>query len=434
MGNKIITRSASFRGRVWKRPYNQPMSVRYDGQVLSLGYTRTGSHNPKYRSWIKSGLNASGDMTVTVQNSEAEDRKDRVIWRTSTDPNQPAYSQMNEHGVEGIVTNTGTPVIVVQHSGSSSMVNARAIAIRCLQRKWTARRRQFQGGVFLAEFGKTVQMVVKPAKALQSKALSFSRRASKLAKRLPRGDSWRKTMADTWLEATFGWRPLLADINDGARALARTVTRDVLERQQFRCFGQDEQPVTQSVLGHGPIGYDGTYSVWYTTQRSVVSRSIVILYGVWSAKTENSSSAASSAWRLASLSGFNWEDVAPQVWEVIPWSFLVDYFINVGDVIEASCNTLNGPLWVEEVNILETEDLRKITLNVPFTKDQYAGKIVSIDGPDTTCKGSYRTVTRKEYTGPLQPTLRFQLPVDMQWLNIAALAAGGKPFTQPFIR
>jgi hypothetical protein len=137
---------------------------------------------------------------------------------------------------------------------------------------------------------------------------------------------------------------------------------------------------------------------------------------------------------LASLSGFNWEDVAPQVWEVIPWSFLVDYFINVGDVIEASCNTLNGPLWVEEVNILETEDLRKITLNVPFTKDQYAGKIVSIDGPDTTCKGSYRTVTRKEYTGPLQPTLRFQLPVDMQWLNIAALAAGGKPFTQPFIR
>jgi hypothetical protein len=276
-------------------------------------------------------------------------------------------------------------------------------------------------------------MVTKPARSLRSKVATFARSARKLAKlRNVKGSNWAKVVADTWLETTFGWKPLLADVRDGAKALARHATNNALERHQFRVYGEDVSPVTATVSGISS-GLSPFHAFSWRTSRVTNNSSACILYGVWSARPGNPVLLGKRASQLATLSGLNWEDLPAQVWELIPWSFLVDYFINVGDVIEAAANTFNGPLWVEEVQINETKVSQDMVADVPSMVLATGGQYWFHEDLGSTMQSSYRTVTRLPYVGPLQPTLALRLPVPSQWLNIAALVAGGKPL-QPFLK
>lgn len=426
MGNKTKTRYVSWRGRVWKALADAAPQQFVSADVRSYGYNRTGGDNPKYRLLIKSGINACNAMTVTVSNAEAEDYKTKVFVRKSANPGSPDYYKIGTFGNEGVFLNVNLPLGISSHSGSSSMGEACALAIRVLNRKITARRRQFQGVVALGELGKTAMMVLKPAKSLRAKAESFTRRVRKLTKRGAGGGSVAKVIADTWLEAQFGWKPLLADVQDGALAVARTAQKDVLERQQFRAYGENVVPSLTSESFVGPVGFDAGSGVLYRVNRIVKNTSACILYGRFSTKIQNPERVGHYATRLANLSGFNWEDVVPQAWELMPWSFLVDYFTNVGDVLEGCANLISGVDWIEEVHITETEDLRNYTIDVSALKANLGGTYVTHEGLDTHTKQSYKSISRHSFAGFLQPSLRFSLPVDLQWLNIAALIAGGK--------
>jgi hypothetical protein len=432
MGNKTKTKPVSWRGRYWIRGGLEG-SVPIDETSATLrhyGFTRVAGDVPFFRWLIRRNTNASGNLSVNVSNAEVSDLVSESQVRVGTSPSSPDWNKVTKFGLEGAFQGANVPEPISSHSGSPSMVKANAIAIRCLQSKWTKRRRQFSGGVFLGELGKTIMMVIRPAKALRAKLSSFSQRASKIAKRRARGDSVTKVLADTWLESVFGWKPLISDIQDGALALARTVEKDVLERHQFRCFGQDEVTLnpfaTPFRLG---LGLGDVHS--FIAYTHTVARAQMILYGVWCARVADSALASSSARRLATLSGFNWEDIPSQAWELVPWSFVVDYFSNVGDVIESAANTLNGPLWIEQVQITETETIRDIVPDPSDAAQFYGARFISQQSSNSRSRSSYRTILRGAYGGSFQTDLSFRLPIGTQWLNLAALAAGGRSF-QPF--
>jgi len=44
--------------------------------------------------------------------------------------------------------------------------------------------------------------------------------------------------------------------------------------------------------------------------------------------------------------GFDWQTAVLTAWEIIPYSFLVDYFINIGDILEASLFNQTNLAWV----------------------------------------------------------------------------------------
>lgn len=426
MGNKNTTRYVSWRGRVWKRFIPpSPLQQFVSADVRSYGYSRTGGNNPAYKRIVKSGLNAANPMNVSVSTAEAGD------FRTVVYVLEPVSKAVWTYGNEGVFINVNEPLGLASHSGSSSMVNASALALRVLNRKTTARRRQVMGAVVIGEIGKTVAMIAKPAKALRSKVATFANRLRKLRKRLPRSESTIKVIADTWLEAQFGWKPLLADVRDGATAVARTVEKDVLERQQFRAYGDDVGLVLTSDGTVGPVGWDSTSGVVYRVNRSVTNKSECILYGRWSTRIQDSSKVGLNLRRLRQLSGLNWEDEPAQAWELIPWSFLIDYFINVGDVLEGVGNFRNGIDWVEQVQIVTTEDRRTYSVSVDALKASLGANYLTHDGLQTQTIQSYRTISRQAFLGPLTPSLAFSLPQNLQWLNIAALVAGGRSF-QPF--
>lgn len=425
MANKTKTRYVSWRGRVWKRFTVGPFQQFVSGDPRSYGYSRSGGDNPGYRQLIKKGLNAANQMTVTVSTAEAGDFKTIVYVL------EPVSNSVWTYGNEGVFLNVNEPLGITGHSGSSSMSNACALALRILNRKTTARRRQVMGLVVVGELGKTISMIVKPAKALRQKVTSLTNRLRKLKKRSAGGSSWYKTAADTWLEAQFGWKPLLADVKDGAKAMARVVEKDALERQQFRAWAMDQGLVLTSDGTVGPVGWDGSSGCGYLVNRSVVNRSECVLYGRWSTRIQNPELVGHTNARLLQLSGLNWEDVPAQAWELIPWSFLVDYFTNVGDVLEAVGNFVNGIDWVEEVHITTTEDSRTYMVNVAQLKALHGANYITHEGLETLTKQSYKTISRQAFVGSLTPSLSFSLPQDLQWLNIAALIAGGRSF-QPF--
>jgi len=278
-------------------------------------------------------------------------------------------------------------------------------------------------------------MVLRPAKTLRNSVGSFQQSLALKARngRLS-GPKGRRVLADTWLEYAFGWQPLLADVEDGAKALARVATRDALERQQFRAHAMEETPV--SITGNIADAANLVFGagIIYSGNIIKVGLAEVIYYGKFMTKLQDSSALMSSTERLIERSGFSLPDIIPSAWELVPWSFFIDYFSNVGDVLEQAANINTALIFCNEVNITTSEERREMAFDYARTKSQFGGGPVYPEvqwlyasGSQARSKSSFKTVVRLP-AGDLFPRqLSLRLPVGLQWLNIAALFAGGRP-------
>lgn len=432
MGNKTKNMPVSFRGYGWRKLLSANINdTLFNGTIRTFGYIRTGGNMPRYKFVIRNGGPAMNPMVVTVTNGSFSEDLNHTVW-IGAKKNTPngLVDVIDSWGFVGIGDSLAPPVLANHEGTANPLVDACKGANRILHRKWTSRRRQFQGGVVIAEWRKTLELVFKPARALRSRVRTLTARLAKAKRRTARNRShWSKAAADTWLEVTFGWKPLIADVKDGAVAAARIATRDALERQQFRAYGDSTETVQVStgfqsvgcVTGNTDLGF----RICDTTRR----KGYCVIYGKWQTKLQDALATHGLFHRLATLSGL-WSlgDIAPQVWELVPWSFLVDYFSNVGDCAEAGANVFDQPMWMVEVDIDETEKTRDYVFDTKYLRDTYPTYLAS-DGGNLTRKTSYKVIERKMFDySKLYPSLSLSLPFDMQWLNIAALISGGRSF------
>ncbi len=114
-----------------------------------------------------------------------------------------------------------------------------------------------------------------------------------------------KAAAANWLELQYAWLPLLNDIFSGAEQLAKTMYRP----KSFKTRSSYTQKYSSTVSSGGMYQvYEGRVSVRYIATH-----------------TESGT--------FAEVSGLvNPENLA---WELLPWSFVVDWFIPVGNYLEA---------------------------------------------------------------------------------------------------
>jgi hypothetical protein len=459
MGNKNVPKRVAWRGYSWDtNSFTGAEDGGWSGFLNTYDFNRVGSEDPNFRVKIKQNLNASGNLNFTVMNASTSDADCTIYWRKAA--SGPDSNVIYTSGHRGVFFGLNMPQRVVGHWASSDLDQACQGALRIFHRKWTGRRRAVMGIAMAGELGKTIKMLFRPAKALQDGIQTYIRRAKRLARRsdmfLPasarkaRRPDTAKIIADTWLEAVFGWQPLIGDLKDAARGLARIATKDYLEREQFRAYFVVPKSVSHTVGTVGPVGFSPISGVNYTLEREQSMASECILYGVWATRLQNRAAVLSLAQRLIDRShafqlsdltpksraaerlGFSVEDWAPSIWELIPYSFLVDYFTNIGDIIEASCNTTDGPLWIEEVDITHSFDRRKFQPLSDLPKANFGSRFVSLSGAEIDTQSELRTVVRKGFDmAKIRPTLTFSLPFSTQWLNIAALAAGARP-PKPF--
>lgn len=168
--------------------------------------------------------------------------------------------------------------------------------------------------VFYKERGKTAAMVRRP---LEGASAHLERIFARRAKLLKRGLSLASATAQAWLELRFGWRPLMYDIAGIAQAALH------------------EKPVAGRLLvarGGADVSY--LESVYDTTTSYKKTHT-------WSSKDRASAGVlysyrdlTESEWRAKCL-GLNLRTVPAHLWEVMPWSFVVDYFVKVGLWLDA---------------------------------------------------------------------------------------------------
>lgn len=198
-----------------------------------------------------------------------------------------------------------------------------------------------KGAILLGELGKTLKMLASPASALRNGILSYLKRArsiEKAAKRRAkkRRKPWNgrdnerlgKVLAKTWLEYSFGWMNLVRDIKDATAAYSAFQAKAETARAYGKCEVEVDKTSTKSPSTFMSYGYHNKVS-------DFIRKDKVVLKGVIKM---NADVMVSEAERIKYLCGFNLAEFVPTAWELLPASWVVDMFTNVGDIL----NSIHG--------------------------------------------------------------------------------------------
>lgn len=162
----------------------------------------------------------------------------------------------------------------------------------------------FNAPVFLAEASKTVDMVFGKAQQLHRAYRAF-RRGNLVAVRNALGVNSSKGGSNNWLEFKYGWMPVLQDIHGAAKTLA-----DIQYKPRNQVFHSRVKSKSQWASGgmNGAIHYEA--KAWCRVRVNTPSLALGNKIGL-----------------------LNPLAVA---WELVPFSFVADWFVNIGDCIAES--------------------------------------------------------------------------------------------------
>lgn len=383
----------------------------------SYDKTRTSVRNPKWKEQVANGQQAGTPFTASgVERTVFEDGFTSVTLKLGTVDKPEYYS-------ESYAGSLGYSVVAPNHL-SGRLTTADNQALKSVYSAIKQQQQHFSGGTFLGEFREALHMIKRPASALRD---GISKYNGILTKRMngaiSRGQSRKqrkKALLDaasgSWLEASFGWLPLLSDIKGIAETAARF--QYDFRHSEVRGFGIDRKVATYP----NEDLHIANYLNGHVIQRDEWNQIVVYRCGVSFANTSDFGSIG----RLAELSGFNLSDFAPTVWELTPWSFLVDYFTNVGDVISAYSTGNSAVKWTNKSDVLRTTRTVMCVASLDDMKRQLGSSISKIVGFNSGGFGSSKVVRkdviRSQPSSLPMPTLEFSLPgSSFKWANVVAL-------------
>jgi len=375
-----------------------------------LGVTKSGSPVPGYKRLIKNGLNAASsytrletdiDIKVGLTTARAQ------CW----DPPRP----------KGTTTRTFLGVYLPLPSipGLQATVAAENSAKMSFISDVKRGYNTISGGVFLGELRQTLDMIRHPARGfkfgLQDWITAVQKRQSRYCSARNRS-KWRSTcidrmnadLADLWLEYSFGWSPLISDTIAGAEALNELINGK-LRYTSVSGAGRSEESTVVALNGNYP-GISGSFIVG---QNRTIKRSAVYYKGRVKAQADGP-----TLTNARDLFGFKLEEFVPTVWNLLPYSFLSDYFVNIGDILEATFFDRSSILWANKSTVQES--FSSVTGYPVFdTKQGWSG-----GGSPGSARAVHKSFKRESSIDSLVPSLEISLPGSpAKWTNIAALVA-----------
>jgi len=225
-------------------------------------------------------------------------------------------------------------------------------------------------------------------------------------------------LSDAWLQYSFALKPTCRDIETAVKAIQNF---GVQRATRVRGFGKAEEcSITP---------YDGTYSqlgwVKFVGQNLNYKRVKVIYTGSWQNKMSTFMGEEPNYGFDPKTLGLTLDRFVPAFWELIPYSFLVDYFANVGDLIGAVSLRHFNIRWLQRTEVREFETVHpggQFFPTYPSDFEMLPGAV-----PATySWKRSY--VQRAQYTGWAIPSFEWRIPDldSLKWLNMAALLGGSR--------
>lgn len=183
-------------------------------------------------------------------------------------------------------------------------------------------------GESLMDVGRTVAMLRRPfrsaTKLLTSMVKSRTHRLKSPGVKLAQASS------DTWLEYRYAWKPIIMDgmsvIDDVNRKLSRASDR---QQRLVARAGVSLKNNCQGTIPPTPLS--GELSKIVVSGSANLEQSVRVNAGVVYALAARTTPEA-----FAAYYGLRARDIPALVWEKIPFSFVADWFVNVGDWLEAS--------------------------------------------------------------------------------------------------
>lgn len=171
---------------------------------------------------------------------------------------------------------------------------------------------QLRGGldlsVALAESGKTARMIGALAN-WKRYLITLGRKDFKKPYRF----TLEKRIASNWLEFTYGWKPLLSDIYNVAEEMVRYTMNRI---QRIRAGERAQIPTGSTYLY---LGY--VYQLAPLTGSAFQSFKFNVAYEIPENKFE-----------IARFTSLNPVSIA---WELLPYSFVIDWFVNIGGYLRS---------------------------------------------------------------------------------------------------
>lgn len=377
-------------------------------------YNRVADNNPKYVQLIKDGTSATNYLLTKNQTVHYKPGSLKAIWI-----DKAYYPKRTGKIIKTTIFDNWSPAAHTTLPGSlfrSTVSNAALIGIVKKIRKFETS--DLAGPTFLGELRETVSMIKSPLKSLRLKTGLFTdlhmrilRDKQNKGKRF-KPESWTKVLTDTYLEWTFGAAPLISDIGaivDLYLEKKNAAFTNGLKRLSFR---YSDTYNTVSSPGFIP-GWAGTGITVPTTLVEHARSSVQ--YVVW---IDQSLIYADSQmdW-LANASKFRLDEIIPTAWELMPWSFLIDYFTNIGDVLGCTFD-YNRNVAFAKVTSMDTVT----RFHVPGEPKSAEPKIYfPFEFVPWEYTSQYTQVQRSAISRLGFPQLDVQLPSLGQLTNIAAL-------------
>jgi hypothetical protein len=388
-------------------PFDQSQTT----SQFSWSNTKFGSQNPHWRAQIQAHQSAttpfSGVMSEMIGPSEGYARRKIALSSSST-------KLWDEYVYSGVL---GFPVTPTDPASLSSSTADSEALVEFYESVRDANR-SFQGGQFLGELAETLHLIKNPVLSFRRGLDAYYRTVRNRSNRYrpPRRRTPRQRLVDrtrivqdTWLEYSFGWKPLLFDAQDAYETLTRK-SRAFADGDLITVFGHSEQ----RSVSVSTVLNNGTNTSWSYDRRFENVVSVRYKGQVWG-RPFRSSLGDARLWGVDLTA----ENLLPTAWELIPYSFLVDYFTNVGDVFSSFSTCTSNLAW--KVRTIKAEcDCSTVNFRLqPFSDPS---RVIS-----ESISGSYIRYVRKSVSRSDPslgtPGIIFKLPgSNTKWLNIGGLA------------
>lgn len=350
MTTKTITKTIRLGERLnWeKSDYNLQPTAGIRTKTLVVTRSRTGSGVPNWKAKIQNQQNASSNLTGQYETfsstgpglTKVTFEKDALgFWGNSQ--GRPASTYYNQAVYDPAAwEQPSRNHAMLFNWGSTADGRASNQYLSAIRQKYT----EFSSGSFFGEFKQTLQMIRSPGEALTRSIKDYMKSLNK-AKRLYKHD-WHKAIPGLWLEQSFGWKPLMMDIQNAFDAANSLLEQEHVVR--IKGSGKDQKMVAQSSYQSSPDGQGFSSNIIQHVNYRTVETDMVRYYGAIRVRA-----ATTSSERWARF-GFTPDDFLPTAWEILPWSFLADYFASIGDFIGGLCTRTSDVYFTSKVQRKES--------------------------------------------------------------------------------
>lgn len=379
---------------------------------------RQGTSNPNWRFLCRIGSNATTSFTgekhtISFQPTDC--------WITGINQFNRKYAR------DGAIGSYLATVAGPQSWNTSLFDSANNKAKSAFYKKVREAQMQVSGLTFLGELREAVHMIRHPAQALFRGLEGYLGALGKRKGRNPSSSHRKRVLQDTWLEYSFGWSPLMNDIQNGCKAYSRLIS-SVSESVQIRASGVEERFLGDTV---GSLTCNNAYFKYINK----LSQKTTVRY-IASVRA-NKTGPQTQLDRAMDLFGFRLDEFVPTAWELLPWSFFIDYFSNIGDVLAAQATSSAEVNWgCLTARYSGTSDYRQYgTIDKSLTKTNYpfgSSNFSDCGGTIGFLTWTRTRVERNPVSSVGLPALTLRFPgSSRQFINLWALFSSGKRVT-PF--